>query len=98
MGGILTWLRYTLFIVLYPMGVTGEIGTLHHAATTAAQDDSMSVLHYLQKFYQHAGGLPILILIYVIGLSGLYTHMLAQRAKILGAKKPAPATGDKKNN
>ena len=23
--GILTWLRYTLFIILYPMGVTGEV-------------------------------------------------------------------------
>ena len=23
--GIITWLRYTLFIVLYPIGVTGEL-------------------------------------------------------------------------
>ena len=95
---VLTWLRYTLFIVLYPMGVIGEIGCLNHAATTAPASTSSNSLYYIQAFYKYCGGLPTLITVYLIGLSGLYSHMLAQRSKILGRKPSVrPADGVKKN-
>eukprot|EP01063_Lacrimia_lanifica_P029345 TRINITY_DN445_c1_g1_i1.p1 TRINITY_DN445_c1_g1~~TRINITY_DN445_c1_g1_i1.p1 ORF type:complete len:725 (+),score=348.11 TRINITY_DN445_c1_g1_i1:57-2231(+) len=94
---LLTFLRYTLFIVLYPMGVTGELGTLHHAATTAPPaTDKLSALWLLQKFYAVTPGLPVLVFIWAAGLFGLYTHMLAQRGKVLG-KAAKKASGTKKN-
>lgn len=33
-----TWLRYTLFIVLYPMGVSGELITMYHALPVIRRD------------------------------------------------------------
>ena len=32
----LTWLRYSMFIVLYPMGVSGELGLLHAVAVISS--------------------------------------------------------------
>eukprot|EP01061_Rhynchopus_euleeides_P042497 TRINITY_DN74125_c0_g1_i1.p1 TRINITY_DN74125_c0_g1~~TRINITY_DN74125_c0_g1_i1.p1 ORF type:complete len:721 (+),score=344.28 TRINITY_DN74125_c0_g1_i1:52-2214(+) len=91
----LTWLRYTLFIVLYPMGVTGEIGCLN-IASQSEPTSSFGVMTLLHAFYKF-GGLPLLIFGYVTGLYGLYTHMLAQRSKVLG-RGSKKASAEKKNN
>ena len=36
----LTWLRYSLFIVLYPMGVAGELGVIYHTLKLGTLLDS----------------------------------------------------------
>ncbi|KAJ9464614.1 Very-long-chain (3R)-3-hydroxyacyl-CoA dehydratase hpo-8 [Diplonema papillatum] len=94
---VLTWLRYSMFIVLYPMGVIGEVGCLNHAATTAPDSKTAVVLPLLKYMYQHGGGVYTLITVYVVGLSVMYGHMLAQRAKVLGGK-PKAVSPAKKNN
>eukprot|EP01059_Diplonema_ambulator_P007541 TRINITY_DN17001_c0_g3_i1.p1 TRINITY_DN17001_c0_g3~~TRINITY_DN17001_c0_g3_i1.p1 ORF type:complete len:739 (+),score=296.22 TRINITY_DN17001_c0_g3_i1:48-2219(+) len=95
---LLTWLRYTLFIVLYPMGVAGEIGTLNHAVQNSAPATEVySFLNVIQQVFK-LGGLPLVIGVYLVGLSGLYTHMLAQRSRVLGkSKAPRRASSEKKN-
>ncbi|KAJ2715581.1 hypothetical protein H4R19_001130 [Coemansia spiralis] len=74
----LVYLRYTLFYVLYPAGVSGELlelwAVLPHAAA----------IHPLLKPFllvNMAGYPPVLYT--------LYTHMIRQRRKILGGAKPA---------
>ena len=93
----LTWLRYTLFLVLYPMGVTGEIGTLNNAVS-AEPAAELSPLWVFQKIHQY-GGIGVIAASYVVGLYGLYTYMIAQRKKVLGrGKKNENVTAEKKNN
>lgn len=79
----LTWLRYSAFIVLYPLGVSGEIGCLW-ASIPALQNVTLMgpvTLGAFIKFVVLPGYLP--------GLPILYSYMVAQRTKALGggAKK-----------
>ncbi|XP_076179655.1 3-hydroxyacyl-CoA dehydratase 1 [Ptiloglossa arizonensis] len=81
----LTWLRYTLFIVLYPIGVTGEL-LCTYAATQYAKaypqafnymfPNSWNFIYY----YMLIG----IMLIYIPVFPMLYLHMISQRRKILG--------------
>lgn len=70
---ILTWLRYTLFLILYPMGVLGEMGIVHGA--------SLIYIGWPQPWMQWIPN--ILISVYPVGLFFLYSYMLRQRSKIL---------------
>ncbi|KAJ2482916.1 hypothetical protein IWW56_000758 [Coemansia sp. RSA 2131] len=81
----LLYLRYTLFYVLYPAGVTGELlemwAALPHAST----------IHPLLKTF-----FIVNMVNYPPVLYKLYTHMIRQRRKILGgAGKPANASAEK---
>ncbi|ELP94451.1 protein PHS1, putative [Entamoeba invadens IP1] len=75
----LLWCRYSFFIVLYPMGVSGEVITLF-----------LSLPFF--KTVMFFGLFPMsyiiwaLILYYIPGLYMLYTYMLSQRKKELGQK------------
>ncbi|KAL7748245.1 hypothetical protein RI367_006431 [Sorochytrium milnesiophthora] len=70
---LLTWLRYTTFIPLYPLGVWSEC-TLIYQSLGAAHAVS-PVLYY---------ALCGILLMYPPGLFNLYTYMLGQRRKVLG--------------
>lgn len=84
--GIITWLRYTLFIVLYPMGVSGEmwcyIDALPFLATSKALGIAMPNA-YNFTFSPYVVTIMILLL-YIPGFPPLYFHMFAQRKKVLG--------------
>ena len=67
----LTWVRYTGFIVLYPIGVSMEVITIY--------------LVTLQKHWFNPI-LYAIMASYVPGLFVLYTYMLRQRNKALGVK------------
>lgn len=82
----LFWLRYSLFAVLYPSGITGELVTMY----SALQQESLpqlvligSVLPTLMKvvFALYAPASPI-----------MYSHMVSQRGKQMKARfaKPPP--------
>jgi len=87
---LLSWLRYSLFIVLYPSGVSGEVGTI------------MVCLPYLKKSGVYSLEMPNALnfsislyyiccasfAAYAVGLPWLYSHMLAQRKKSLSPSLP----------
>lgn len=86
----LTWLRYSAFLILYPVGISGEIATLYQA------------LPYIKSSGRWKVELPntmnisfdwaftiwfILLVVYPPASKFLYTYMLKQRRKVLGKKK-----------
>mmetsp|Transcript_803 Transcript_803/g.1546 ORF Transcript_803/g.1546 Transcript_803/m.1546 type:complete len:768 (-) Transcript_803:236-2539(-) len=92
----LTFLRYTLFIVLYPMGVSGEIGCLLAAHSAGVIGGAVSSDSWLMNnvFGPLLHILPMWLVIgvcYGLGLPLLYSHMLAQRKKVLGSKGSSKA-------
>ncbi|PRP79616.1 3-hydroxyacyl-CoA dehydratase 2-like [Planoprotostelium fungivorum] len=75
----LLWLRYSLFIGLYPCGVAGEAGTLYHALPAFQKglwSTSWVNFYYVALFILAA---------YIPGLPFMYSHMLHQRRKNLGS-------------
>lgn len=83
----LIWLRYTTFIVLYPIGVTGELLCLY-AAQNEVGETGLWTLEMPNSFnfifhYQHL--LVVVMALYIPFFPQLYMHMFAQRRKILGS-------------
>ncbi|XP_045592137.1 very-long-chain (3R)-3-hydroxyacyl-CoA dehydratase hpo-8 [Procambarus clarkii] len=84
---MLTFLRYTLFIVLYPVGVTGELLCVYAALPAVAETHAYSItfpnaLNFSFSFYY---ALIIFALLYLPCFPILYMHMLSQRRKVLGS-------------
>ncbi len=69
----LTWLRYNTFFVLYPMGISSECWLVYSAIAPAGR-------HYGKEL---VWALWAILAIYVPGAYVLYTHMMAQRKKVL---------------
>uniref|UniRef100_A0A7S1L587 very-long-chain (3R)-3-hydroxyacyl-CoA dehydratase n=1 Tax=Neobodo designis TaxID=312471 RepID=A0A7S1L587_NEODS len=95
----LFWLRYSLFAILYPTGISGELLQIFTSLGPAKRE--CALCWYLSVF---------LILMYIPGSPFMFTHMVKQRRKMFKArsgeptKKAAPpASGvefplDKKSN
>eukprot|EP00793_Prasinoderma_coloniale_P004804 PRCOL_00000565-RA len=83
----LEWLRYTLFIPLYPIGVAGEVTAIWLAMPAVKAHDLFSialpnVYNQSWSYYRFlAVGLAVL---YPVLFSKLYLYMFKQRAKRLG--------------
>ncbi|CAN8097160.1 unnamed protein product [Discula destructiva] len=75
-SGVLQWLRYSGFWVLYPVGILSELWELV-LALLAARDDGGS-----PAWAPVVAGLVIAT--YGPGAPLLYTHMIKQRRKVLG--------------
>ncbi|KAL8852354.1 MAG: hypothetical protein Q9221_002738 [Calogaya cf. arnoldii] len=71
--GFMTWLRYNMFYVLYPVGITSEAVLVWKASEAAGEP---------WKFV----GWGVLGL-YVPGSYVLYTYMIAQRRKVMKGKQ-----------
>ena len=86
--GVLTWLRYTLFIVLYPMGAAGEMWCYIDALPTLATSKALCMeMPNAYNFTFSPYVVTIIILLgYVPGFPPLYFHMFALRKKVLGGK------------
>ncbi|KAG5833665.1 very-long-chain (3R)-3-hydroxyacyl-CoA dehydratase 2-like [Anguilla rostrata] len=83
---LIKWARYTLFIVLYPMGVSGELLTIHAALPYVKKTGLYSVTlpnNYNFSFSYHTF-LIITMVAYIPLFPQLYFHMLWQRRKVLG--------------
>ena len=76
----LNWLRYSLFAVLYPTGITGELGCMYFAFfyTNGASDANLIYLSYV---------IAAVALTYIPGSPTMYNHMVKERRKNL-AEKP----------
>ncbi|CAI4221520.1 unnamed protein product [Auanema sp. JU1783] len=85
----LIFLRYTTFIVLYPMGVTGELLTLFGALPEVAQKKyyTLEMPNALNIGIDFWWVLVIAALTYIPGFPQLYFYMFAQRAKVLAPQK-----------
>eukprot|EP00998_Keelungia_sp_KM082_P008786 NODE_496_length_1870_cov_37.802065_g489_i0.p2 GENE.NODE_496_length_1870_cov_37.802065_g489_i0~~NODE_496_length_1870_cov_37.802065_g489_i0.p2 ORF type:complete len:459 (+),score=141.21 NODE_496_length_1870_cov_37.802065_g489_i0:398-1774(+) len=89
--GFLTFLRYTMFLVLYPMGVLGELGVIHAALPALAEASKTNEPTLFNHFSKVVNSSNVywffLVPFYAVGLSQLYGYMLGQRKKVLGGGK-----------
>eukprot|EP00164_Ancoracysta_twista_P002421 GFYU01003205.1.p1 GENE.GFYU01003205.1~~GFYU01003205.1.p1 ORF type:complete len:217 (+),score=65.11 GFYU01003205.1:62-712(+) len=86
---VITYLRYTLFLVLYPLGVMSEMALTYLAMPFIKERQILTVtlpnwFNYSFDYYLYCG---VLLVIYPFGLWMLYSYMLAQRKKVLGKVK-----------
>jgi len=91
----LTWLRYSLFAVLYPTGISGELGCMYVTAMVLGQKGKDKTLNL--DFLPNTGfekpylSLYLLILIvvatYLPGSPFMYMHMVKARGKSLQKEK-----------
>ncbi|OBA21081.1 PTPLA-domain-containing protein [Metschnikowia bicuspidata var. bicuspidata NRRL YB-4993] len=73
----LTWLRYSLFYVLYPTGVASEMTMIYKSLGQAKA--------VVGPWYSWL--LVAILFTYPPGLYNLYTYMIKQRKKVLGSEK-----------
>lgn len=84
---VLTWLRYTLFYVLYPLGVYGEMRTIYDSLGAIGQAKILSyTLPNPWNFcFSYAGFLRFfLAIVYVPAFLNQYVYMMGQRKVVLG--------------
>lgn len=89
----LTTCRYTTFIALYPIGVTGELLCLYWAQSYASSSKIWSIempnpLNFTFSYYYF---LWIVMLAYIPMFPQLYLHMFALRKKVLGKSNASDA-------
>ncbi|KAI1899325.1 hypothetical protein AGOR_G00060630 [Albula goreensis] len=83
---LIKWARYSLFVVLYPMGVSGELLTIHAALPYVQKTGLYSITlpnKYNFSFSYHTF-LILTMVSYIPLFPQLYFHMLWQRRKVLG--------------
>jgi very-long-chain (3R)-3-hydroxyacyl-CoA dehydratase len=97
---LLTIIRYSGFLVLYPMGISGEIGCLYNALPFVAAKKPYTVEMpnwYNFSFDYYTFVWFLLLVCYPYGSYVMYTYMLSQRRKVLSGGKSSKADGaDKK--
>lgn len=83
---VLVWIRYTFFIVLYPMGATGELLTII-SAYPYVRDRKLFAIELPNfanvSFYYHIFML-FMIFCFIPVFPRLYFYMIRQRIKVLG--------------
>ena len=81
----LLWLRYSLFIVVYPMGVLGELISIFYALPTIKEQrlTSLYLPNMLNFSFDSYYFIVTVIIGYIPGFPKLYMHMLKQRGKYL---------------
>ncbi|XP_024936405.1 very-long-chain (3R)-3-hydroxyacyl-CoA dehydratase 2 [Cephus cinctus] len=85
---ILVWLRYTTFIALYPIGVTGELLCFYSAqkyASTHPDAWSYNMPNAWNFTFSYHYILIAVMLLYIPLFPQMYLHMFVQRRKILGS-------------
>jgi very-long-chain (3R)-3-hydroxyacyl-CoA dehydratase len=83
----LTWCRYSFFIVLYPLGVSGELTTIGKALmvlypTTVRSRYSINLPNKLNFSLDYFYFLTLVVAAYLY-FPTMYKHMFKQRAKTL---------------
>ena len=83
---VLLWLRYSAFIVLYPVGVASELTMAWLAKPTIQRQRmwSVSMPNRANFAFDYYWCCIIVAAAYSVGLPQLYSYMLTQRKKVLG--------------
>lgn len=81
----LLWLRYTTFIVLYPLGVASELTMVYLALPHIRTSRKWSIhlpntVNFAFDYYYFC---LFAVVVYIPGFPMLYSHMLKQRKKVL---------------
>jgi len=86
---LLQYARYTLFIVLYPMGVCGELLCIYHALPAVKERRILSVAlpNAFNVSFNYYYALIVIGFSYLPLFPKLYCHMLALRKKVLGGSE-----------
>lgn len=82
---VLVFLRYTTFIALYPIGVTGELLCFYWAQDFAREVKvwSVEMPNRFNVTFSYLYFLWFVMLLYIPLFPQMYLHMFAQRRKIL---------------
>ncbi|KAL4519699.1 hypothetical protein Ndes2526B_g01727 [Nannochloris sp. 'desiccata'] len=82
----LLWLRYSAFIVLYPLGVASELSMVWLAIPALRATDTwgVSMPNPYNIGFSYWIGCLLAVCAYVPGFPQLYGYMVAQRRKVLG--------------
>eukprot|EP00092_Neocalanus_flemingeri_P039846 GFUD01043394.1.p1 GENE.GFUD01043394.1~~GFUD01043394.1.p1 ORF type:complete len:215 (+),score=43.03 GFUD01043394.1:163-807(+) len=85
----LVWLRYTFFIIAYPMGLVGELMVSYSGRTYAEEHDIFAVKlpNKLNITFHFPSVILVFMVLYIIFFNPMYIHMFGQRKKVLGGKK-----------
>jgi very-long-chain (3R)-3-hydroxyacyl-CoA dehydratase len=93
---VITWCRYTLFIVLYPLGVSSELFLAYSGFGYLVKTNPLA--YPMPNAANISFHLPSVMLMffagYVPGFPMLYSYMLGQRKKVLGSGSPAKGKKD----
>lgn len=87
---VLVWLRYTLFLVLYPLGVASELALAHASLEPLAKSKILDVLQMPNAINVSLHGptlMRVFMCCYLPLWPLLFSYMLKQRRKVLGATK-----------
>lgn len=85
--------RYSTFLVLYPLGITGELLCMYHSLEEIAEKQlfTVSMPNKWNFIFNYQYVLIFYMLLYIPFFPYLFGHMLKQRRKMLGefSKKSA---------
>lgn len=89
----ITWCRYSFFIILYPIGVTGELLAIYSSLGYIARTGlySLPMPNPLNASFYYHYALIAIMASYVPFFPQLYMYMLSQRKKFLGGGSAAEA-------
>jgi len=85
----LTWLRYTFFIIAYPVGVSGELFCSYSALLEAQENGIFTVglPNRLNATFSFPLVILAIMLAYIPLFPPMYMHMFSQRRKVLNVQK-----------
>ncbi|KAK7386729.1 hypothetical protein VNO78_27064 [Psophocarpus tetragonolobus] len=85
----LLWLRYSSFLVLYPTGISSEVGLIYIALPfiKASEKYCIRMPNTWNSSFDYFYAAIVAMGIYVPGSPHMYTYMLAQRKKALSKSK-----------
>lgn len=86
----LTWLRYSLFAILYPTGITGEILSTLAAIPLLNSNPqlwSITMPNQYNFSFSYLWLVYLALATYVPGSPFMFMHMVKQRSKVLGAAR-----------
>ncbi|KAK1291629.1 Very-long-chain (3R)-3-hydroxyacyl-[acyl-carrier protein] dehydratase PASTICCINO 2A [Acorus calamus] len=85
----LLWLRYSTFMILYPTGITSEVGLIYIALPyiKASEKYCIRLPNKLNFSFDNFCAAIATLGIYVPGIPHMYTYMLGQRKKALAKSK-----------
>ncbi|CAK1548567.1 unnamed protein product [Leptosia nina] len=84
----LLFLRYSTFLLLYPIGITGELLCLYHTLDEVAEKQlfTMSMPNTWNFIFNYYYFLVFYMLLYIPLFPVLFGHMLKQRTKMLAVE------------